>query len=294
MSAFDLIIPGGYNAQISLLAAILISGMCSYVGMFAVLSKKALLSDVASHATLPGIAIGLLVFWALGAASLALKVGFVIAGGFMTSGLGVFCVAHIQRHSTLKSDAAMAIVLSTFYGLGIALFSALQRIPSLSIAGMDRFLLGQIVGTTWDELVILGAVCLCVFAVVTALYRPLICAIFDPESFALSAQNFAHRHVLVILMILITLSITVGLKIAGALMIVAFMIFPVTTARLFIGDHKWLGVASVGVGIISAYTGVMMSLTFNDIPAGSMMVLSAFTFFVLAVVVKRIKVRCVA
>jgi ABC-type Mn2+/Zn2+ transport system permease subunit len=63
---------------------------------------------------------------------------------------------------------------------------------------------------------------------------------------------------------------------------------------LFIGDHKWLGVASVGVGIISAYTGVMMSLTFNDIPAGSMMVLSAFTFFVLAVVVKRIKVRCVA
>lgn len=280
------LIPSGYNAQISLLAALIISAMCSYVGMFAVLSKKALISDVGGHATLPGVAMGLLVFTAIGATSVSLKITLVILGGFCASGLGVFCVGLIQKHSVLKPDAAMAVVLSSFYGVGIALFSGLQRVPSLNISGMDRYVLGQIVGTTWDELLILSIVCLGIFIVITVLYRPMIQAIFDSENHSLSARNIIHRNIMPILMIVIIIAITVGLKIVGALMIVAFMIFPVTIARLFVHDYKWLGAASILTGVLAAYTGVLFSLNFSDLPAGSMMVLSAFTLFVLASIVK--------
>lgn len=108
-----------YNTRVVVIGTTLLGLAAGLIGTFLVLRKRALLSDTLSHATLPGIALAFIVMTLLtgdGKQLLALIVGAAIFAVFGTASVLV-----IQRFSRLKDDAALGIVLSVYFGLGIAL-----------------------------------------------------------------------------------------------------------------------------------------------------------------------------
>ena len=123
LSAFfrALTMRGGYNTNLVLMGTALLGLSAGVIGVFAMLRGRALLSDAVSHATLPGIAGAF-----LGAGLLGLEgrsMGVLLAGAAIAGSVGVLCVLALTRWTRLREDAAIAIVLSVFFGAGVVMLS---------------------------------------------------------------------------------------------------------------------------------------------------------------------------
>ena len=106
------------------------------LGSFAVLRKQSLLGDAISHAALPGIAISFLITGAKDSNTLLL--------GALVSGLiGTFWIRGIITKTHLKSDTALGLILSLFFGFGMLLLTFIQKQPNANQAGLDKYLFGQ-------------------------------------------------------------------------------------------------------------------------------------------------------
>jgi len=124
-----------YNTSVVLLGTMLL-GICGgIVGVFMLLRKRSLIGDVVGHSALPGICIAFILSQWLAPGS-AKNTPLLIGGAFLSGLVGAVCVLLIDRYSRIKSDAALAIVLSLFYGLGTALLTTIQRLPTASAAGL--------------------------------------------------------------------------------------------------------------------------------------------------------------
>ena len=124
-------------------------------GTFLLLRKRALLSDALSHATLPGIALAfMLMSVTLGDGKHLLG---LIAGAALFSILGTGSVLLIQRYSRLKDDAALGIVLSVYFGLGIALMGLATRMETGNAAGLSSFIYGKTASMLFFDAVLIAA-----------------------------------------------------------------------------------------------------------------------------------------
>ena len=94
-----------------------------------------------AHAALPGIALAFIIASALGGDGKNLLV--LISGGALFALLGTGSVIVIQRYSRLKDDAALGIVLSVYFGLGIALLGLATRMNTGNAAGLSAFIYGK-------------------------------------------------------------------------------------------------------------------------------------------------------
>ena len=113
-----------YNTRLVVISTILLGVNCGLIGSFLLLRKRALMGDALSHATLPGIGLAFILLTALGSPAksvLGLVIGAAISGLIATFAIGL-----IVRHTRIKQDAAMGIVLSVFYGFGVVLLSLIQ------------------------------------------------------------------------------------------------------------------------------------------------------------------------
>ncbi|HSF73000.1 MAG TPA: metal ABC transporter permease, partial [Microcoleus sp.] len=101
--------------QRSLVIAILVGIVCAIVGSYLMVQRLALLGDAISHSVLPGLAIAFI----LGAN--------IFIGAFIAGVLSTVIIAWIKTRSTIKEDAAMGIVFSAFFALGITLITIVQK-----------------------------------------------------------------------------------------------------------------------------------------------------------------------
>ena len=107
----------------------LVSGV---LGCFAVLRRQGLLGDAVAHAALPGICIAFLLTGS--------KAPLVLLAGAAVSGwIGTLVLLRIVRDTRISEDAALGIVLSTFFGFGIVLLTVIAKRNDATQAGLDRF-----------------------------------------------------------------------------------------------------------------------------------------------------------
>ena len=125
-----------YTLRTVALGAAVLGLSSGSLGAFAVLRGQSLLGDAISHAALPGVALAFLLTGTK--APLVLVVGAGLAGW-----VGTLCVMAVVRRSRVPYDAALGIVLSVFFGLGMVLLTYIQSQPNASQAGLDTFLFGQ-------------------------------------------------------------------------------------------------------------------------------------------------------
>ncbi|HEX6987052.1 MAG TPA: metal ABC transporter permease, partial [Planctomycetaceae bacterium] len=117
------------NTRVVLLGTLLLGATAGLVGTFLVLRKRALVGDVVGHATLPGIAIAFLTAEALSPGG-GKGTAALLLGATATGLLGAAAIAWLARVRKVGPDAAQAVVLGLFFGVGAALFRAVQQVPA--------------------------------------------------------------------------------------------------------------------------------------------------------------------
>jgi manganese transport system permease protein len=256
-------------------AAIVVGVLCAVVGTFMVLRGYSLLGDAVGHATLPGVCGAFLM---VGAKSM----GALLVGALVSGALGAFAVGVLSRGPRTRPDAAVGIVLSVFFGLGIVLLSYIQASPTGAQAGLSTFLFGNAAGVSREQLFGLVAIASLMISMVIVFYRPLMLAVFD-EGYA---RSLGMRTDLVIAGLLAALAICVVISIqaVGVILVAAMLIIPPSTA-LFLSSRlpRVLGWSAV-LGALSGALGVFFSFLFEGVATGPAMVLVATVWFLLALV----------
>ena len=133
-----LTLQAGYNTAVVLIGVTLLGAAAGVVGTFAVLRRRALMSDTLSHATLPGICLAFLAAVLLEADGRSLPV--LLAGAAVSGVVGVLVVQAIAQTTRLPEDAAMGAVLSVFFGLGFVLLSHIQTLGTGAEGGIAKFI----------------------------------------------------------------------------------------------------------------------------------------------------------
>lgn len=260
-------------ALYALLAAVLVGVICGLVGTFMVLRGMSLVGDAAGHATLPGVAIAFLLTGTKSAPALLL-------GALVSAVLGAMTITWISRGPRVRADAAIGIVLSTFFGLGIVLLSYIQASPTGQQAGLSEYLFGNAAAVTPAQIGVVALAGAVLVVLVGIFYRPLSLMVFD-ERFAQSLGLPTHWLELG-LMSALAVAVVLSIQAVGVILVAAMLIIPPSAARFLSKKLPGVMVASVVMGGVSGALGAMLSYVYEGVATGPAMVLVAVFFFSLA------------
>lgn len=265
-----------HNSLIVLLGTVLLGATCGVIGSFTVLRERALIGDCIAHAALPGICASFLVFQ--DRTFFALLLGAIISGLLSTAAL-----AAIRRYTIIKEDTALALVLSCFFGLGMALSRIIQNTPSGAAAGLDGFIFGKAATISQNDVATIGIVALFTVTIVTMLFKEFTLLCFDGQ-FA-QVQNLPVALLDFLLMLLVCASTAAGLPAVGAVLMAALLIFPAVTARLWCNRIELMVPLAAACGALSSLLGTIASAALNisaiphGLPTGPLIVLAAAILF---------------
>jgi manganese/iron transport system permease protein len=250
--------------QRSLLVAIVVGIICAVVGSYLMVQRLALLGDAISHSVLPGLAIAFM-----------LDINIFI-GAFIAGLISTVCINIIRNNSKIKEDAAMGIVFSAFFALGITLITVVQKENKIDL---NHFLFGNILGVSLPEVRDTIIIAVFVLLIVFLFYKELLFYTFDKlgaESVGLPVNLLDTG-----LMILIGLTIVASLKAVGVILVLSLLITPPSTAYLLVNRLNQVMLVGVFFGVISSISGMYLSYYFN-LPSGPAIVLVATSFFILS------------
>ena len=269
-----------HNTRLVVLGVAFLGATAGLIGSFLLLRKQSLLGDALSHATLPGIGIAFAVMSWMGLSGRSLP-GLLI-GATITGLLGVILVLAIRRSTRLKDDAAMGIVLSVFFGLGIAILKMVEKIPGQSAAGLDSFIYGKTASMVWSDFFLIAGT-LAVTTVITVLILKELTLLCFDSNFA-STEGWSTLGLDIILMALVTAVTVVGLQAVGLILIIAFLITPPTAARFWTNRLGYMLVLATVIGAISGWIGASISALYSNLPAGAIIVITAALIFLLSMI----------
>jgi len=241
---------------------ILVGILCPVVGSYLVVQRMSLLGDVIAHAVLPGLAI---------ASFLGMD---ILIGAFISGIFSTFVIAWIRSQSRVKVDAAMALIFSSFFALGITLITLLK-----SKIDLENLLFGDILGVTIPDVWRTAIITVIIILLVKIFYKPLLFYTFD--SLAAEAMGLPVHSLHLGLMAGITLTIVASMQTVGVVLVISLLVGPVITAYLLVKELHLIMVIGALFGIISSISGVYASYYLN-IPSGPTIVLVSFGFFLLA------------
>jgi manganese/iron transport system permease protein len=253
--------PLGYEFMRNAIAiSVLIGILCPVVGSYLIVQRMALLGDVIAHCVLPGLSI-----------SFFLGIDILI-GAFGSGILGAFIIAWIRSQSRIKVDAAMALVFSTFFALGVTLISVLKNKLDL-----DSFLFGDILGVTPTDIQRTLVITFIILAAVVLFYKELLFYTFDRTG--AQAVGLPVNAIHFGFMAAVTLTIIASMQAVGVILVIALLVGPALTAYLLVKElHYMMGLGSA-IGVLVSLAGVYISY-YRNIPSGPAIVLVSSTLFV--------------
>jgi manganese/zinc/iron transport system permease protein len=266
---------GGFNTTVVLLGTALLGLAAGVVGVFALLRNRSLVADAVSHATLPGIGASFLLAGAFGLDGRSLPI--LLAGGLLAAVVGAWCIHLITAHSRLREDAAIGIVLSVFFGIGVVLLSYIQKAAPTGSAGLQALIFGQAATMRVPDVMLVGVLAVGAIIGVTAVAKELTLVCFNDAFARVDGWPVSILDQLIIgMVVLVTVA---GLQAVGLLMIVAMLIIPPVSARLWTERVGRLVVLSALFGALCGYLGAAASASLPDLPAGGVIVLTAGCVF---------------
>ncbi len=248
-----------YTFQTVALGSAILGLLSGVLGSFAVLRKQSLLGDGVSHAALPGV---ILAFVLTGS-----KNTEVLLLGALISGLiATLFIISIVKHTRIKFDSALALVMSVFFGFGLVLLTFVQKIPNSNQAGLKRFIFGQ-ASTLLKRDVIFMMLCgVILLFLVLLFWKEFKLFIFDME-YARSL-GFPANRINLLLSFMIVMAIIIGLQTVGVILMSAMLIAPAVAARQWT-DRLWIMVMLSAVfGAVSGILGTIASSLTAKLPTG--------------------------
>ncbi|MCB1984996.1 MAG: metal ABC transporter permease [Burkholderiales bacterium] len=253
-----------------LLAAAMVGALCGLIGVHVVLRGMSYVGHGLSHAAFGGAVIGFV-----------FNFNFYVGAGAMGL-VAALLINQMTKNKNIKSDAAIGIVTTAMFALGVAIISQ-QRSLNRSL---DSVLFGNILGITDFDLILIGLVTALTMTMMFFMYRPLLFSTFDNEA----AQIFGIKTEVVQLLfaLLLTLSIIISMNIVGVTMIAATLIIPAMTTRMMTDSFSAMQLYSVAVGALIGIGGMYFSYAFN-IASGATIVLFGALIFCFAVLIRHVR-----
>ncbi len=248
--------------QRALIAGVALGLILPFFGVFVTLRKMSFFGDGIAHATLAGVAIGIVAGVSPFIAALGIGALF---------GAGVYL---LERRTAISSDALIGVLFTGGLALGIILISRQQGYQPELLS----FLFGSILSVgALDLAIILGFSVLIVLALVLLL-RPLTLLALDKES----AGLYGVRTELLDFFFYVLLSVTIvlGVKLLGIILVSALLIIPPTIAKMVATSFKTLIAGSVIAGEIFIVSGLLLSYLL-DLPSGATIILVGVAAFLL-------------
>jgi manganese/zinc/iron transport system permease protein len=257
------LLPLSYTDSVVVVGAAVLGIAAGVLGALAVLQRRSLVGDALAHSALPGVAIAFLVTGAKDPASLL--VGAAIAGL-----IGALMMVGIERSSRIRPDAAIGVVLSSFFSLGIVLLTYISSTGNAEQAGLETYLFGQAAGLLERDVEVMALLAAAAIGLVAVAFRPLKVVLFD-RGFAASA-GLPLRLIELASTALLVVAIVIGLRAVGAILMVAMLIVPTVTARQVTSRLSVLlpvaGLVGAGVGVAGA-----LAAARAEVPTGPAIVL---------------------
>ncbi|UKN02889.1 metal ABC transporter permease [Paracrocinitomix mangrovi] len=264
------------NVVYVLLGMLFINSSTALIGTFAYLRKRSLIGDAIAHSLLPGICLG---FLAAGEKSLP----YLLAGAFVSGWLSTFAVDLIVSKTKVKQDAAIGIVLSTFFALGIVLLTYIQKSGTGKHAGLDHFLFGQAAAITRADIWVVGVIFLVILLMIILFYRAFIVVSFNHE-FAQSV-GLPEKLISFFMTSLTVLAIAAGIQALGVVLISALIITPAATARMWTHYLKKILVFAAIISVVSGIGGAYVSYANSGMPTGPWVVVFLAFFVFVSIVI---------
>jgi zinc transport system permease protein len=254
----------------ALLAGLVLALMLGPLGAFVVWRQMAYFGDTIAHSALLGVA-------------LSLTTGGLVSipvGIFLTATAVALILTRYARDQRFQADTVLGILAHSALAFGV-LFVAMTRHVRVD---MNAYLFGDILGVSWGELGLLSALSVVVIGLIALNWRGLLKATIEPSIAAVDGVNVARMQLL--LTLLLSAVIAVAIKLTGVLLITALLIIPAAAARYLATSPKQMAVLASVVGMVSAASGLFISLHI-DSPTGPTLVASAAILFVLCGFVRR-------
>ena len=270
-SMLDVLIPASGSGK-AIMAAVLLGAGCGLLGCFVVLRRVALMGDAVSHAVLPGVVAGLVYSPERNPVVIFLCAA---AAGLLGAGL----VRAMMATTRLKSDAALGIVLATFFAFGIMWQSRNQQ----DTVGVMNFLFGNVGSIDASDLRMMLLTTVIIAVTVFLLKRPLLVVSFD-EGFS-RGLGYPVKILNGVFYFLLTFSVVVALQAVGVVLVSAMLITPAAAAYLLTDRFGKMLSLAVCFGVLSGVTGGLVSAGVNGLPTGPVITLSATLVFVIVYLV---------
>jgi ABC-type Mn2+/Zn2+ transport system permease subunit len=255
--------------QRALLAGSLIAVCSAFLGIFLVLKKYSMIGDGLAHVSFATIAIALL----LSASPLAVSIPLVTLSSFL--------ILKLTEKAHIHGDAAIAMVSSFSIALGVLI---------ASVAGgfnidLFSYLFGSILLISGLDLVLSVILSIVVIVCGIFLYNSLFAITYD-EEYA-RAIGIKTRWINYAVFILTSITIVLGIRIAGTLLIPSMIIFPTVTALQLSRGFKVTIIIALCAAVFSVVVGILLSYVL-EFPAGASIVMINALLFCMAFIVKKL------
>ena len=258
--------------QRAMFVATVTGALCGLIGVYVVLRGMSYIGHGLSHAI-------------FGGAVASSVLGFnVFLGAGLWGLVAALFINKVARRRTIGADAAIGVVTSASFAVGIIIISAQRTF----VVNFEALLWGNVLGVAPSDVPIVIGVAVFAAAAVFLGYRQLLFTTFDPEVAEVSGVR--TERVDVLLAIMLTATIAATMNVLGVTMIAAMLVIPPVIARLLTDSFGRMVWISTAVGTVCGFAGVYGSY-YLDWSSGGTVVIAAASLFVVAYAVSGLRGR---
>lgn len=255
--------------QRALVAGLLLGSLLSLIGIFVILRRMAFFSDGIAHASLSGVAAGVL----LGSNPLFTAIGF--------SAVFAAIIAQVEKRTKLSSDAIIGLIFTSGMALGIILLS----FGSGYRPELTSYLFGNILSLQWTDVILMAGLSALIAGFILVRHKLIALFILNPETAYVNGVRIDLYRTL--LYIAIAVTVVLGMKLLGIILVSALLIIPVSTAKLTARSFHGLMWSTVIIADIDVILGLVLSVYLN-LPAGATIVLCSMSVFAIVAIISKL------
>jgi len=244
------------------LAGVVAAVLCGALSFFVVLRRLAFAGSGVAHAAFGGVALATLAGLPPGFGALA--AALVVAGA----------AARASDASGISEDAAIGVSTVAAMAVGVVALGFVKT--NIDLFGL---MFGNILTVAPSDLVLLAAAAAAVLAVFAAWFRPLLLASVDEDGARAAGVNVGAMRLLVL--VLISVTVVVALKVVGILLVSALLVLPGATARTLFDRWPGLLFGSIAAALVMVLGGLLLSVALN-VASGAAIILTGAVVFVAA------------
>lgn len=247
----------------ALLVGILVSLCASVLGVSLVLKRYSMIGDGLSHVGFGSLSVAM----ALNLAPLQVSIPVVV--------LAAFFLLRISESSKIKGDAAIALISSSALAIGVIVTSLTTGMNT----DVCNYMFGSILAMEKSDVYLSVALSIIVLILYGIFYNKIFAVTFD-ENFARATGTKAERYNMLVAL-LTALTIVIGMRLMGALLISSLIIFPSLTSMRIFGSFKGVIITSAILSVVCFFIGIIISFQYS-IPAGASVVAVNLAAFITA------------